>query len=105
MGLRSCERRMLVGRPVLSGIRSTICPLPSSKTTMESGYAPRKSVAADATPGRSIDTSTARNVFIGDYGKTISRLRQSLVAAAHLPAQPGELLRCSGTCAGQKQVT
>src|ERR1043165_9995156 len=56
---------MLVGRPVLSGILSAICPLASSNTMMESGYAPTKSVAPGAALGRSVNsTSTARNVFI-----------------------------------------
>src|SRR5215510_5122957 len=115
---------MLVGRPVLSRILSTICPLASSNTMMESGYAPINTVAPDARPEKSVSSvSTESNVFIDSwfrpcrahivygcglffrfrataltlralplivgYGKTRSRLRQSLVAAAHLLAQSG----------------
>src|SRR5437867_12607687 len=87
---------MLVGRPVVSRTLSMICPLASSNTMMESGYAPIKSVAPCATAGKSVSrVRTESNVFIfaplrGSYGKTRSRLRQSFVAAAHLFAQLGE---------------
>src|SRR5206468_9973176 len=35
------------------------------------------------------------------YGKTISILRQSFAADAHLSVQSGALFKWSGTCAGQ----
>src|SRR2546427_66902 len=56
---------MLVGRPVLSRILSTICPLASSNTMIESGYAPINSVAPGAAEAQTISTvSTESSLFI-----------------------------------------
>src|SRR5438093_4071214 len=56
---------MLVGRPVVSRTLSMICPLASSNTMRESGYAPINSVAPCATAGKSVSrVRTESNVFI-----------------------------------------
>src|SRR5262249_7866017 len=54
---------MLIGSPVVRGILSTIWPFASSKTMMESGYAPRNSVAAVATAGRLVRNANTASIF------------------------------------------
>ena len=63
------------------------------------------SVAAQSERPRKAKMARMKFLQVEDcYGKTMSTLRQSLVAEAHLLVQSGELLRWSGTWAGQKQV-
>src|SRR5215472_13645412 len=57
---------MLIGSPVVRGILSTIWPFASSKTMMESGYAPRNSVAAEARAGRLVRNASTASIFFID---------------------------------------
>src|SRR5215475_1557591 len=57
---------MLVGSPVVSLTLSTTCPLPSSNTMIESGYAPRNSVAPGVAAQKSAARKTNLLVFIVD---------------------------------------